>query len=191
MPFLRLFGVLCLAMSVLASTNTVAQEATGDQQPSTIVVVQSAILVVDTTRLFNESDFGKSVFAEINEARRTLAAENRALEEDLTAEEAELTNKRTTMSAEEFRPLADAFDKKAQKIRAEQATKLDELRARPGRARSEFLSLSREILIEMMQERRALAILSKESVLLIHDAIDITEEAIARINAVLGAGSTE
>ena len=166
-----------------------AQEESAAEQPQTVVIVQSAILVVDSERLFADSDYGRRIRQEVQQESLALVAENREIEADLTAEELELTEKRGTMSAEDFRPLAAAFDEKAQRIRAEQTAKANEILSRPELARQQFMRLAQDVLVEIMRERRALAILSKDTVVMIADTIDITEVAIEQINALIGAGT--
>jgi len=82
----------------------------GAAQSQEIGLPRSAILTISSERLFAESRFGKKVEESIEEAGRALAAENRQIEADLSAEEKELTEQRPEMTPESFRPLADAFD---------------------------------------------------------------------------------
>ncbi|MDG1736868.1 MAG: OmpH family outer membrane protein [Paracoccaceae bacterium] len=167
-----------------------AQEsAETPETPQTIVVLQSAILVIDLDQFFANSLFGRRIQAEFQEARAELLAENSAKFAELTSEEKDLTERRSTLGREEFSVLAEEFDTKAQKIRAEQTAKGSELQARPGQARQQFLSIAQDVLIEIMRERRALAVLSQDAVLIPADSINITVEAISRIDALLGDGS--
>jgi Skp family chaperone for outer membrane proteins len=159
------------------------------ENPQTIVVLQSAILVIDLDRFFTNSLFGRRIQAEFQAARTELLTENSEKFAELTAEEQELTELRPSLSREEFSKLANEFDAKAQTIRAEQTTKGNELQARPGQARQQFLSIAQDVLIEIMNERRALAVLSQDAVLIPADSINITEEAIARIDSLIGDGS--
>ena len=86
---------------------------------ATIDLLPSQVLTLDQERLFAQSAYGKRVVAEIEEASRVLAAENREIEARLAAEEKDLTVRRATLTAAEFRPLADGFDAKVTRIRAE------------------------------------------------------------------------
>lgn len=184
-------GRTLLSLALLAPLHAVAQEvpaSTTENNQQPLVVVQSAILTVESEQLFLGSAYGKRVMREIQEASVALAEENRTIEAELTAEELELTQKRAELSAEEFRPLAEAFDEKAQRIRAEQTAKANEIRNRPEQARLEFLRLSQGVLVQIMRDNRALAIIERSSLLLFADAIDITEFAISRIDAVIGDG---
>lgn len=174
----------CLVIGAWANW-AVAQEIAPEEEPQTVVVIQSAVLTVDVERMFSESDYGQQIAREVQEASLALASENREIEATLTEEEQSLTNQRASLSADEFKALADAFDEKAQRIRIEQESKANEIFSRPEQARSQFLRLAQDVLVEIMRERRALAILHSDTVFLKADVIDITDLAIERINAVL------
>ena len=139
--------------------------------------------------VFGETRFGARAAAEIEAEARALAAENREIETRLSAEERELTERRQTASPDEFQSLADAFDEKVQRIREEQDAKARAL----GRAREEaeqaFFQQIASILSQIVRERGALVILERRDIFLSADRIDITEEAIRRINAALGDGA--
>lgn len=180
----------CLVLAFTLGAPAFAQEQTDNPEaPQTIVVLQSAILVIDLDRFFASSLFGQRIQSEFQTARAELLAENSTKFAELTAEEKDLTERRSTLSREDFSVLAEEFDTKAQKIRAEQTAKGSELQARPGQARQQFLSIAQDVLIEIMRERRALAVLSQDAVLIPADSINITNDAIARIDALLGDGS--
>ena len=86
---------------------------------------------VDSERLFASSEMGQRITKELEAKLEPSAAENRQIEADLTApEELDLTEKRTAMKPDEFRLLADAFDEKVKRIRAEQDAKQRDLQAR-------------------------------------------------------------
>ena len=87
------------------------------------VATQSAVLTVDPERLFAESQFGKAAVARLEAAQQDLLNENKKLEAALEAEEKDLTARRPALAAEDFRKLADAFDKKAEEIRAARLAK--------------------------------------------------------------------
>jgi len=179
----------CILAIFFASAGQAQTESTPEsQEPQTVVVLQSAILTIDPDRLFAASLYGQKALADIRADSILLAAENREIEAALSDEELELTQMRTTLSPEEFRPLADAFDEKAQRIRVEQTSKANEIRSRPEIARQQFMRIAQDILVEIMKERRALAIFSNDAVFLVADTIDVTDIAVERINALIGDG---
>lgn len=145
--------------------------------------IPSPILTVDQEALFNNSALAETISAEIEKRGEALAAENREIEARLVAEELDLTEKRPTMDPGEFRELADAFDEKVQKLRTEQDTKTRELQRMREQERQSFLRRISPILSEIVRERGAVVVLDRRAVFLSADTIDITQDAIARINA--------
>lgn len=148
----------------------------------------SPVLTVDSERIFASSEIGQRITKELEAKLEALAAENRQIEADLTAEELDLTEKRTAMKPDEFRLLADAFDEKVKRIRAEQDAKQRDLQARRDAEQQALVEKIAPILTGIVRERGAVMILERRGVVLSADSIDITNEAIARINAVLPEG---
>ncbi len=155
-----------------------------------IGVAQSQIVVLDTEKVFSATILGRSIADDLADKVRALAAENQRITEELEAEEKELTEKRKTISAEEFRKLADAFDEKVQRIRVEQDAKQRELQALRDRERQSFLDSIAPILSAIAREHGAVVVLERRNVLLSAGRIDITEEAIEKINIALDYDGT-
>lgn len=185
------FG-LALALSWFSAPFGHAQEANANGGAEfQLGLPQSGILTIQPDRLFSESAFGKRVEREIEAEGAVLTAENRRIEAELRSEELELTERRSGMEPDAFRALADAFDEKVQETRRRQDQKLREISQMGEEARREFIKASLPVLQQIMQEAGAGAILDHSSVFLSADAADITSLAIARIDAVLGDGTTD
>jgi Skp family chaperone for outer membrane proteins len=148
----------------------------------------SSILTVDQDRLFSESAFGKAVVARETAAARALEAENAAIEANLVAEEQALTTRRETLSATEFAALADAFDAKVVRIRLEQDAKARNLNRARDTDRKAFFRAAFPVLSDLLVERNAVAIIDKAAILLSLSAIDVTDAAVAKVDAALGTG---
>ncbi len=153
-------------------------------------IPQTDVLTISSERLFADSAFGQRVFREIEAESALLSDENERIVAELSTEEKELTNKRAELSAEEFRPLAEAFDEKVQSHRDSQRAKLDVLARRGEEARGQFFEMAQPVLIELLREFGASIVIERSNVVLSSDASDITDAAIARINAAIGDGST-
>ncbi|MCR8547307.1 OmpH family outer membrane protein [Salipiger sp. P9] len=179
----RALKICALALGLgLAGSVATAQDAV---RPG---VVQSAILTVEFDRLFAESAYGRRVAATLEEEGAAIAAENRRLEAELTAEEKALTEKRATLSPSEFRALASAFDEKVQALRREQDAKARALGNLSEDRRRQFVTVVEPVLARLMREAGAAVILDKRTVFLAAGVIDITDTAIARIDAEIGDG---
>lgn len=152
-------------------------------------VLERSILTIDSERLFLNSDFGKRVAREIEARGTELAAENRLIEAELAQAEQDLTDRRATMTPEEFRPLADAFDARVQETRRAQAAKARALNALLEQEREVFLNAAGPVLQGLMYEAGASVVLERRTVFISTNSSDITGEAITLINASLGEGS--
>lgn len=167
-----------------------AQEAppAGIAPPSTGQLV-SPLLTIDPDRLLAESLYGQRLQDDLRAASEALAAENRSIEAELTAEEHSLTEQRPDMEPDAFRAAAEAFDTKVQQIRNEQDAKERALQQQLADGRDSFFQAATPVLGRLMIERRATAILDRRNVFIAIDALDITDEAIAAIDAELGDGT--
>ena len=142
----------------------------------------SPILTIDQDRLFAETRLGAETLAELERRAQELAAENARIENELIAEERALTELRATLPVEEFREKADAFDERVQKLRTEQDEKARLLTRGRDDARAAFFNKIAVILSEIVREKGAFVVIDRRDVFLSADRIDITEEAIERIN---------
>jgi Skp family chaperone for outer membrane proteins len=178
----------CLAGAIAVAAFVVAGGAGTAQETS-----PSTILTIDQDRLFVESEFGKSVLAGEAAAAQALEAENSRIEADLIAEEQQLTDRRATLSAEDFSALATAFDEKVVRFRAEQDAKVRELTRSREADRQAFFRAVVPILGDLLVERKAVAIFDKSAIILSLTAIDVTDAAIEKVNATLkpDAGGVE
>lgn len=148
------------------------------------------IFILNQDVFFNESEFGKRVLVEINTRSATLAAENRAIEEDLRRQEQALTDQRPELSAAEFRTLADEFDSNVEEIRAAQAKKSADLNAWLDAERVRFGEAAFPVLLDLATTLGAAAILDSRSAIIVSDQVDITLAAIVEVNDVIGDGTT-
>lgn len=148
----------------------------------------SLVLTVDQERLFAESAWGKRVALEIEEKGRTILAENKRIEKQMSDDEADLTDSRDALDPAEFRKKAEAFDTRAMEVRRERASIVQKLNAQPQEERTAFLQAALPIMGEVMQRREAAVVLDRRTVFVSLEAIDITDELIEEIDARIGAG---
>ncbi len=153
-------------------------------------LIQSPILTVEPDRLFSGSRFGQRIAQEREAEAAVLAAENRRIASELEREEQQLTERRDSMEPDAFRILADAFDEKVQQIRREQDAKELALNDRVEGDRVEFLQAAAPVLERLMRDAGAAVILDRGTVFISLNATDVTDLAIARIDAAIGDGST-
>lgn len=150
---------------------------------------RSPVLTIDSERLFQDSAFGQRVTQDIVAATEALAAENRRIEAALTQEERSLTERRPEMEVDAFREEAEAFDARVQEIRRQQDAKEAALQDQLTVGREEFLNAAQPILGQLMLDRGGAVILDRRGVFLAVGLVDITDAAIAAIDAAIGDGT--
>jgi Skp family chaperone for outer membrane proteins len=146
---------------------------------------RATLLVLDQDRFFLDSSFGQAAVARERAATEALDQENNRIEAELVAEEQALTTLRGTLSAEEFSIRATDFDEKVERIRTEQDAKVRVLAEAREKDRREFLQVAGPVLGELLSEKRAVAIIDKKMIILSLSAIDVTDEAIAKLDTSL------
>lgn len=141
--------------------------------------------ILDEERLLRDSRLGQQILAEIRAAEQALEEENQRISDQLAEEERALTEARATLSPEEFRARADAFDLRVEAIRAERNQRSIELaRLSEGEAQR-FFDLVLPVLAGLMSDEGLVALLKPDALIIGTDWLDITNEAIARLDAEL------
>ncbi|MGJ8616601.1 MAG: OmpH family outer membrane protein [Sulfitobacter sp.] len=174
-------------MALFGATPLLAQNQAGSTLERGSVI--SPILTIDSDRVFQESEFGLRVAQEVEVEGSKLAAENDKIAAELEAEEKELTAKRSGMTPDEFRVLADAFDKKVQQTRQAQAAKGRALNELLEKERDVFLTAAAPVLERLMRDAGAAVILDRRTVFVSASAVEITDDAIALLNETIGSGA--
>ncbi len=142
------------------------------------------VLTIDQERLLAETRLlAASALAGLERDAQALAAENLRIANELIAEERALTDRREALPPEEFRDLADAFHARVQELRAEQDEKGRLLERATEEARRSFVL---DVISDIARARGAFVVIDRRNVILSAPAVDITDEAIRRINEASG-----
>lgn len=178
---MRLIALILSLVTVLSVAPPVMAQNLGQ--------LVSPILTIDREALFEQSRFGQRVSSDLDAESAALSEETRKIEQELEAEEQALTDQRDSMTAEEFRAAADAFDARVVQLRNDRDAAQSDFVRRFETAQRDFYNRIGPALGQIMQQRGAVVLLDKRSVLLAANAIDVTEEAIALIDETFGEGS--
>jgi Skp family chaperone for outer membrane proteins len=143
------------------------------------------VLIVDSDRLFLETQYGRQIASDLAARTAAVQAENDAIVAALTEEERSLTQRRPGMDPAAFRIEAAAFDAKVQEVRRARG----ELAAEAAKARAMFEERAQAVIANLMLERGATLVMEQRNVILSVRTANITDEAIARIDQVLGQGT--
>lgn len=146
----------------------------------------SPVLTLDQDRLYVASSFGQRVQRELQEQSAALSEQNRKIESALEEEERRLTDERADMEPSAFAELARDFDERVTGIRRAQSAKSDNIRRISEAERARFFEAAYPVLLALIEETGAVAILNNAAVIFSVRQIDITDTAIARVNAAIG-----
>jgi Skp family chaperone for outer membrane proteins len=181
-----------LVAALMMPVGTWAQDAATDPEaPGPAVTVAPAlppVLVVNQDALFEQSAYGRAAQSRLEAASAALVAENREIEAALEAEERSLTDRRATLPPDEFRSLAEAFNVKVEGIRKAQDTKSRSITRARDEDRQRFFQAAVPVLADILRESGGLVILDQSQVVLSLDRIDVTDEAIRRLDVQIGTG---
>jgi Skp family chaperone for outer membrane proteins len=181
--------------AVLSAALALSGGAAGAQTPPPAApqlsqgVPQLPFVTLDDARLFADSAWGKALLRRLEAEQTALGTENREIEARLAAQERDLTARRPNLPPAEFRALADAFNAEVERWRDTQKAKEQAVYQRHEAARLRFRDVANQVLAQLMSERGALAIIAEEAIVLGFREIDITADAVERMDALVGDGA--
>lgn len=149
------------------------------------------ILTIDPQALFLHSAWGQRVNDSISAESKKIEAENDRLADQFSREEQELTSLRGTLPADEFRRRADEFDKRVVEVRRQRDGLLRTLDARFEAERNAFFRAALPVLAQLMKERGAQVVLDQSAIFVATQAVDVTDDLVARVDSEIGAGPIE
>lgn len=169
-------GLLAAAAlaAALAAPPAPAQEAPGPEA--------LPIRMLDQDRLLRGSRLGQALLADLRTAEQALERENQDLFDQLASEERALTDLRATLTLDEFRARAEAFDLRVEAIRAERARLGQELARRYEAEAQRFFQTALPVLTGLMADEGIVALIGPETVILGAEWLDITSAAIERLD---------
>lgn len=181
---LRLVAVLAIsAAPAVGLAQTDAPPLQNGVAQSGVPGFVSPIVTLDKERLFRESAAGRAVQTRFEAASADLVAENRRLEAALEEEERSLTERRKSADPDAFRALAAEFDTRVEELRNAQDSKSRALTREREADQQRFFESAVPVLGQLMVDISAVAIVDRTAIILSFDQLDITDQAIARLDA--------
>lgn len=184
-PFAALGCALLLAI-VPASAQQQPAAPRPAQPPApagaAVATPATSVGVVDIQRLFRESAAGKSANQQLADLRARYQTEIAKIEERLRVEEAELNRARVSLPPDQFETKRRDLTRKVQETQRQVQERNTALDSAQAQARDEMLKVIQQIVIALMGERGFTLILDQAQVLLSHDGLNITQEALRRLD---------
>ncbi|MHA3913358.1 OmpH/Skp family outer membrane protein [Halovulum sp. GXIMD14793] len=146
------------------------------------------LLTVELENVLQQSEYGKSVLEEEASRIDALRQRGREIDSNFESEELRLTEQRATLPAEEFRKLADEFDARVIATRAELQQLGRALEQENQRRRQMFFNNVTPILVGILEETGATAIVEHRALLVARQDLNITQEVIKRLDQAYRAG---
>ncbi|SEL25625.1 OmpH family outer membrane protein [Pacificibacter marinus] len=152
-------------------------------------VLHAPIIAFDREKIFLESKLGQALDAKIETLRAELVAENDEIYADLEAEEQNLSALKDSLSSAAFKFKADAFDAKVTAIRSEQKAKSDAVQQAYDQGARDFEQNLNVVLTQIAREVGAVAVFERKQIYLMSGSIDISVEAVRRLDAQINTKS--
>ena len=169
-------GAAALALTVLVGA--VPPMAAAQERPLVIVVV-------DFQRIVRESAAAATVREQIDELRTAYQGEFAAIEEQLRAAEAELTNQRPVLPDEEFLRRRREFEAQVTEAQRQAQYRRAELDGALDNAMNRIQSSLLDVIAEIAERQRANVVFNRSNVVIVDQELDFTDEALEELNAVL------
>jgi len=166
-------AIAAAAVSVLAAFY-VAGHRSSASRPS--------VAFVDFAAVMEQSDAGKSIHKQLDPREQTLQNEAQAKIKELQREQDELNKRRNSLSAEKLSESTAALQKKLADWNAEAQKRDAVLKAAANPAIQKMQQTLREQLANIASENRFTAILPLQDAFYADKELDVTSEAIRRMN---------
>lgn len=141
------------------------------------------VLVVDMNRLLNGSASGLEIKRQADALRNQYNREMESRRQSLRAEEEEMVSLRETLERETFNLRAEEFEQKVGALKRDARDMSSLLQRAVFRETEKLRDAATAVLIEIMGERNGQVLLEKSEIVLSANELDITEEAIRRLDA--------
>ncbi|MEO1329593.1 MAG: OmpH family outer membrane protein [Pseudomonadota bacterium] len=143
----------------------------------------SNILIISVQRLTRNSMAGESIAEQAEALREQLLKPTQDRQEELRAEERELVALRDNLSEAEFDVRVEAFKTELREVRRAEQAAAARLQSAIRQATDRFRDERNRVLTEMMRRYDGAVMLDESTVVLSSNALDVTAEAIAALDA--------
>lgn len=146
-------------------------------------VAPPVIAIIDVQKVLRDSEAVKALTGEIEQRRTQYQAELRKKEEQLRNADQELARQRTILSADVFAQKRNQLEEQVAAFQREAQERKRGLDQTFGRGMTQVQRQLSDIANEIAEERSIDLILSRVTVVMVRPQFDITDEALARLNA--------
>jgi len=143
---------------------------------------EGSFAVVDIDRLMSDSKAGRSIQNQLQNSRESFQSEFSQKEQELREKEKEILQQRDSLSAEQFAQKRQEFESsllETRKLFQQRRNSMDEaLSEAMVQLRKEIVEIS----ADLAEEEGYSMILSRDNVVIVEKDLDVTDEALKRLN---------
>lgn len=143
------------------------------------------IIVIDFQEALRRSDAAEQARRQVDVLRQGYQEAFVAIEEELRAAESELADNRTRLPPEAFAERRREFEERVTQAQREAQTTRASLDQAVERAMGAVRAQLIEVIADIAQERGATLVLNKAQVILVDRSLDLTDEAVSRLDQVM------
>lgn len=143
---------------------------------------QTSIGAVDVRKLVEQSDAGKSIQEALKTRRDALQKEANSFEKKMREKEQELIKQRKSLKAEEFEAKKKAFEEdfvKSRQTILKKSTELDNQRKAALKKLQENIA---KVTADIADGKKIQLVVDRELVVIVDQSLDLTEEALKKLN---------
>jgi outer membrane protein len=171
----RTVGALLLVAALVAPALSVhAQQPTKLPQP--------VILIVDMAALLQQAHAAKQVQTELNQQYSVYSKEVAQQEDALQKGSAELERQRTVMAPDAYNLRARELQQRYNELGKSVQAKRQALQQSLNEAMNKVKAVALGVVADIVKERRANLVLEKQAVVYEPEGMDVTAEALKRLN---------
>lgn len=176
---LRLLGVALIAVVAAFAGAALAQQSS-PAAPSSM-----SIGIVDVPYIMQNSAAAKQIRTQINKDEASYKAAFSKRDSELRSSYQELQNQLSLLGPDAQRERRSAFEQRAADFEREVDFRKKDLQTREGRALKKVEDALKSVLQGMITERKVTLLLHKGAVVHFEPSMDLTEDALKRLNAKL------
>lgn len=141
------------------------------------------IMVVDFQSVVRNSDAAQSIHEQIDALRQGYQQEFGQIEDELRALEAELSEGRATLTADQFARRRRGFEQRVSEAQRQAQVRRAALDQALNRAMDEVRTTLLEVIADIARREDTDIVLSRAQVVLVDSALEFSDEALAELNA--------
>lgn len=175
-------GLAAIAASIAIISAALVGGSVSLSSEAQAQVTIPVILVIDRGRLMSESEAGKNITEQAVVLRETITAELEKKYSEFEKEQKQLEAQVDVISQEVLQKRAEELNSKAQILEREKQMKNREYQASVVKASGKISEALEPILVEILKSRSATILMDKSQVLFTAPEIDITADAMQKLN---------